>query len=458
MAKTPDQARYLAYRCLFEVLENQGYSNLVLKEILSEADSSEQERAFVTAMVYGTITRIYSIDAALKSCLTKDIAKLDPSVRTTLRMGAWQVLFSYGVKQYAAVSATVELAKHTCPKGAHGLVNAVLRNLPENGEVWLDSISRKKYGVRYSLSNEIAGCLVKWYGVERAESLMKSFLETPPVFLRQNLLRANQADQLCQMLQTENIHANQHEVLPYCVTLSSSAKNIADTACYQSGECSVQSLSAMLVGHLAAPQPGWNVLDTCSAPGGKTTHMAEIMQDRGRIDALDASEIRLQLVDEAASRLGITCIHTMPYDCTYLQEEKEVLLSEYDLVLCDVPCSGLGLLHRKPDIRLTMNYEKMQMLIPIQRVILENSCLRVKKGGVLMYSTCTIDPLENEEQIDCFLEDHPEFVCDSFAELLPDGLSANPRLVKEASSGKMTLLPDEGDFDGFFIAKLRRVN
>lgn len=457
MVKSPDQARYIAYQCLYEVLENQGYSNLVLKELLTDKELSEQDRAFVTAMVYGTITRVYSIDAALKTCLNRELSQLDPSVRTTLRMGAWQVLFSYGVKNYAAVHATVELAKTTCPKGATGLVNAVLRNLPEDGEAWLDSISKRKLGVRYSLSNEIAGCLVKWYGSARAESLMQAFLQTPPVFLRKNILRQTKMEDLCAALNQDHVSATPNDVLPYAMVVSNSTTNIAETASYRSGECSVQSLSAMLVGHLAAPKPGWNVLDTCSAPGGKTTHMAEIMGNCGRIDALDASEIRLQLVDEAASRMGITCIHTMPYDCTYLTEEKEILLSEYELVLCDVPCSGLGLLHRKPDIRLSMNYEKIQDLIPIQREILENSCLRVRKGGILMYSTCTIDPLENEEQIQCFLEDHPEFVPEPFDALLPETMRSQTRLVQEASCGRITLLPDEGDWDGFFIAKLRRV-
>ena len=457
MLKTPDQARYVAYQCLFEVLENQGYSNLVLKELLTNTQLSLQERAFVTAMVYGTITRVYSIDAALRTCLKKELAQLDPSVRTTLRMGAWQVLFSYGVKNYAAVHATVELAKTTCPKGAIGLVNAVLRNLPENGDVWLESVSKKKYGIRYSLSNEISGCLIKWFGTERAESLMQAFLQTPPVFLRQNLLKNTSMTQILSSLKEDNVLANQNETLSYAIQVSNSSLNIAETLAYQNGDISVQSLSAMLVGHLAAPKPGWNVLDTCSAPGGKTTHMAEIMGNFGRIDALDASEIRLRLVDEASARLGISCIHTMPYDCTYLDEEKDILLSEYDLVLCDVPCSGLGLLHRKPDIRLSMNYEKMQELIPIQRIILENSCLRVRKGGTLMYSTCTIDPLENEEQIACFLEDHPEFEAQPFDDMLPDEMRENPRMMSEAREGRLTLLPDEGDWDGFFIAKLRRV-
>ena len=212
----------------------------------------------------------------------------------------------------------------------------------------------------------------------------------------------------------------------------------------------------MLVGVICDPDPSWNILDTCSAPGGKTCHLAELMDGKGHIDALDASDVRLKMVDETAERLGLSSISTLHYDATFLKDEKEKLLPSYDLVLCDVPCSGLGLLHRKPDIRLTMTYEKMQDLVEVQKEILENSCLRVRNGGYLVYSTCTVNPNENELQVESFLSRHPEFECVSFAELLPEELKKNSRLVNSAGEGKMTILPDEDDMDGFFIAKMRR--
>ena len=185
--------------------------------------------------------------------------------------------------------------------------------------------------------------------------------------VRANLFRTSVKD-LENELTKEGISFSESEVLPYGIEFSGNPTDISTLESYRNGLFSVQSLSAMLVGHIADPKPGFSVLDTCSAPGGKTTHMAEIMKDQGRIDALDANEVRLRMVDEAAARLGLSIIHTMPYDCTYLQEEKEKLLAQYDLVLCDVPCSGLGLLHRKPDIRLTMDYEKMQSLLPVQEL------------------------------------------------------------------------------------------
>ncbi|MBP5187241.1 MAG: 16S rRNA (cytosine(967)-C(5))-methyltransferase RsmB [Clostridiales bacterium] len=451
-----DEARNTAYRCLLEVLENQGYSNLVLKQELSGSSLNEKERSFVTAMVYGTVTRIYTIDYLLSRYLKKELSALDRSVRTCLRMGAWQVLFAYGVKDYAAVSSAVDLSRNVCPKGSESMVNAVLRKLASEGQETLSKIPSKKTDVRYSLKSEIAGCLNKWYGKEKAEKIMEAFLQIPEVTIRPNVYRVKKTEDLISELKKDGIEAIPDPIHPGSLDIPDNRMDISDTSAYKKGLFSVQSLSAMLVGYVASPEKGWSVLDTCSAPGGKTAHLAELMNNEGHIDALDANDIRLKMVGETAERLGLSIISTLHYDCTYLKDEKERLLPEYDLVLCDVPCSGLGLLHRKPDIRLSMTYEKMQSLMKVQESILENSCRRVKPGGYLIYSTCTINPDENENRIDAFLAAHPDFECVSFDENLPEKLLSNPRLLKQSKEGKMTILPDEEGLDGFFIAKMRR--
>ena len=451
-----DEPRYVAYTCLFEVFENQAYSNLVLKQELKTRSFPAQEKAFITALFYGTIARCYTLDAVLDRYLKKPIAQLDGKVRTCLRMGAWQVLFSFGVKEYAAVDSMVELTKEVSHAGSAGLVNAVLRKVAKEGKDYLNILNPKNVAVRYSLKSEIAGCFVKWFGLSKATAILEAFLADPQVTLRRNTFGCPSEDEFLALAAEDHVSLAKEPVLPYAYRIGSDVSDISELKIYKDGACSVQSLSAMLVAQIADPKSGMTVLDTCSAPGGKTAHMAELMKNEGHIDALDANGVRLLMVDETAQRLGISIIHTMPYDCTYLKEEKEKLLSEYDLVLCDVPCSGLGLLHRKPDIRLSMTYEKMQSLIEVQREILENSCLRVKKGGTLVYSTCTIDPAENEDQIRAFLENHPEFERMPFETLLSDTLLSNPRILEEAKNGYMTLLPDEGPFDGFFMAKLRR--
>lgn len=456
MPPRQDEARNTAYRCLLEVLENQGYSNLVLKQELAGSGMSEQDRSFVTAMVYGTITRMYTIDAMLAPYLRKELGKLDASVRTCLRMGAWQVLFAYGVKEYAAVSATVDLAREVCPTGAETMVNAVLRKLSKEGRSALENIPAKKADIRYSLKSEIAGCFIKWYGREKAERIMEAYLSIPKVDLRPNFHVVKDENDLISALDKEGLRVSRDPLYAKALVLDGNRMDISGSESYQKGLFSVQSLSAMLVGVICDPDPSWNILDTCSAPGGKTCHLAELMNGQGHIDALDASDVRLRMVDETAERLGLSSISTLHYDATFLKDEKEKLLPSYDLVLCDVPCSGLGLLHRKPDIRLTMTYEKMQSLVEVQKEILENSCLRVREGGCLVYSTCTVNPNENELQVSAFLEGHPEFECVPFDGLLPEELKKNTRLLESAKEGKMTILPDEEGMDGFFIAKMRR--
>ncbi len=455
MGSYPDEARITAYQCLLEVLEKQGYSNLVLKQELAGSILSDKEKSFVTAMVYGTITRVFTIDAMLSAYLKKPIADLDAPVRTCLRMGAWQVLYAYGVKDYAAVSSTVDLAREVCKKGSEGLINAVLRRLTEEGEERLANIPKKKADIRYSLKSEISGCIIKWYGREKADRIMEAYLSVPKVTLRPNC-RKIRNDELIALLREECVKVEQDPLVPMALDLMDQSRDVSDTRAFQEGLFSVQSLSAMLVGSICDPKPEWSILDTCSAPGGKTAHLAELQDDQGHIDALDANEVRLLLVGKTAERLGLRSIVPFHYDCTYLNEEKEHLLPEYDLVLCDVPCSGLGLLHRKPDIRLSMSYEKMQSLLPVQESILDHASLRVRKGGFLVYSTCTINPGENEVQIRSFLERNPEFECVSFTGLLPERLISNSRLREKSGKGMMTILPDEEGMDGFFIAKMRR--
>lgn len=456
MSASCDEARRTACRMLVEVLENQGYSNLVIKQALRDSTMPPRDRAFATALFYGTITRVYTVDYVLSRFLKKEIGTLDPVVRTCLRMGAWQILFSYGVKEYAAVDSMVALVKAESHPGAAGLVNAVLRKVASEGKDVLSNLPAKNLAARYSLKSEIAGCFQKWFGREKAESILSAFLTEPSVTLRRNVLKTKDAAEFEAALSEDGLSFEKSEYLPECYTLGADARDISEANVYLNGLSTVQSLSAMLVAPILDPKEGETILDTCSAPGGKTTHIAERMHDHGRIDALDANAVRLAMVDENAERLGITCIRTTPYDATYLSEEKETLLAEYDRVLCDVPCSGLGLLHRKPDIRLSMTYEKIQSILPVQQSILENSALRVKEGGILLYSTCTVNPLENERQIEVFLANHPEFAREAFDELLPPALLANPRIAEEAKMGMMTLLPDEGPFDGFFIAKIRR--
>jgi 16S rRNA (cytosine967-C5)-methyltransferase len=226
---------------------------------------------------------------------------------------------------------------------------------------------------------------------------------------------------------------------------------------FREGLFMIQDEGAMLASYLLEPEKGQNILDVCSAPGGKSCHIAELMGDKGRVLALDLYETRLELVEQNQGRLGITCIDTEAADSTKLQEEIPQYLGFFDGVLADVPCSGLGLLLRKPDIRLTMTYEKMQELIIVQARILRQAADFVKPGGTLVYSTCTINPNENDIQADLFLADRTDFEKYPFSDILPEKIAAsNPEHVESAANARLQLLPDSDGCDGFFIARFRR--
>jgi 16S rRNA (cytosine967-C5)-methyltransferase len=219
----------------------------------------------------------------------------------------------------------------------------------------------------------------------------------------------------------------------------------------------VQDEAAMLAAILMNPKAGWKVLDVCSAPGGKACHMAEKMGDKGRILALDINESRLQMVEENQARLGLTCIDTALADALILSEELAEYKGYYNAVLADAPCSGLGLLLRKPDIRHTMTYEKMNDLLTVQETILDQAALFVRPGGTLMYSTCTINPHENDGQADAFLAKHENFEEYPFDDILPGKTVLRTEAhLAEAKHGRLKLLPDEDGCDGFYIARFRR--
>ncbi|HOO61657.1 MAG TPA: 16S rRNA (cytosine(967)-C(5))-methyltransferase RsmB [Bacillota bacterium] len=455
MREKKDDARKLAYDMLLEVLEHGGYSNLVMKQKMKDVELDARDRALATAVFYGTITRIYLLDYVLAPILSKPIAKLDGEIRTILRMGAWQILFSTSIPSYAAVTSSVSLAKSISNRGGDATVNAVLRKLAAQYPNGIDDDCKFTMDIACSVKKEIAGIFVKGYGKSKAASILQALLEAPTICVRKNPLSLDEKT-FIDALASENIIAKPTGILPYAYWIDLPGGGIEMTRAYKEGLFMVQSISAMFVSHLASPAAHDRVLDVCGAPGGKTCHMAALMQDQGTIDCIDISEIRLRLVEEHAARLGFHSISTRACDATTIETNSSIEEKSYDVVITDVPCSGLGLLHKKPDIRLTMDYDTIMTLLPIQAQILEAASSKVKEGGVLMYSTCTVNPSENEKQIAAFLEKHTDFERVALTSLLPDFLLDIPRIRESATNGEMTLLPDEFPCDGFYMAKLRR--
>jgi len=456
MSHKADVARNLCFHMLTEVFENTAYSNIVLQKSLRITRLTQQEKSFTVAMFYGTITRVHTLNFYLRRNLRKKFDSLDSDVHTILLLGLWQLMYAHSVPPFAAVNEMVKVAKLYTNEGGVRLVNAVLRTLAKECEDGIIDPENSRFDVKYSLNKELSGCLIKWYGQERAESIASAFLKDPSVTARVNLLRVTKKE-LAERFTGDGITTEDGLFMNEALRLDLSGHAVYELSGFHDGLFMIQDEGAMLASYILSPRKGQKILDVCSAPGGKSCHIAELMQDQGRVMALDLNEIRLNMVAQNQDRLGLTCIETAAADATKLTDELPQYLSYFDGVLADVPCSGLGLLLRKPDIRLTMTYEKMQELIPVQREILNQSARFVRPGGTLVYSTCTINPHENGEQADNFLLSHADFEEYPYADILPAKIAAlNPEHIETAAHGRLQLLPDVDGCDGFFIARFRR--
>lgn len=450
-----DEARRTALLVLEDVLESGAYANLSAIQLLDNNRLDARDRAFASALIYGTISYLPALDYLLGQVLDKPLAKLQPMIRTILRLGAWQLYYAESIPASAAVDESVKLATRLANPGAAGLVNAVLRRLSVADRPQLPA---NKPHLAVGLPPELFGYLKKWYGLEEALAIGRWALESrQTVTVRVSTLKTTVAATESALV-AEGVACEPGRYCPEALRLRLAGRSIRSLKAWQDGHLTAQDEAAMLVGHVALPQSGDQIIDLCAAPGGKSAHLAALTADQARIIALDVSATRLALIDELAARLGIQSIRTAQADATQ-RDWSQDLLGQADLVLADVPCSGLGLLGRKPEIRLTMTHDKIQALLPIQRQILDHAALLVKPGGHLIYSTCTINPLENLDQVTQFLSDQKgAFVPEPLTDLLPPRLLEYPDLKASAAAGWIQLLPQRHQTDGFFIARLRRIS
>jgi 16S rRNA (cytosine967-C5)-methyltransferase len=340
--------------------------------------------------------------------------------------------------------------------GGVGMVNAVLRSIAESVDTISGELGTAKFDVRYSLSKEISGLLIKWYGKQKAEAIAASFLEQPETTARVNLLRCN-AQSLREKLEAEGAGVQVGRFAQQALRIRLGSKSIEELVAFREGLFMIQDEAAMMASVIADPKPKERILDLCSAPGGKTCHLAELSGNQAEIVSLDIHEGRLALVKQNADRLGLSSVKIDVADALTLDQERPEWIETFDVVLVDVPCSGLGLLRRKPDIRLTANFERIMALLPLQAEILQKSSLFVRPGGALVYCTCTINPDENDGQVDMFLASNSRFASEDISSRLPQKLmDMNPRHIASAEKGRLLLLPDEDGCDGFYIAKMRR--
>ena len=404
--------RQLAWQVLLAVGAG-AYADLALERELQRHPLEGADRALATELAYGAIRQRRLLDAWLDALGKVPAARQPPKLRWLLHLGLYQLLFSSRVPASAAVSTTVELAKRgglgRLAPVANGLLRACGRRRSEAGpEPWdglgpLPSDPATSFGLRHSLPAWLAELALQW---PDPEAFGLACNQPPALDLRLNLLSTTPAGALAAFT-AAGIEAAPLPDLPGGLTLLGRSGELRALPGYAEGHWCVQDRAAQAVGLLLDPQPGERILDACAAPGGKSTHLAELMANQGEVWAVDRSEGRLRRVGVNAARLGLQCIHTLAADATALAAEKPEWLGWFDRILLDAPCSGLGTLARHADARWRISPETITELVPLQRALLESLLPLLKPGGQLVYATCTVHPAENGQLLAGFLADHP---------------------------------------------------
>ena len=438
------QARYEALRILVRVEEDRAFADIVLEHALEHARLDARDAGLCTELVYGTLRWRRHLDWRLGPHLNRPLDKLDPWVRSLLRLTAYQLFFLDRVPRWAAVDEAVSLAKLKSRKpGPPEFVNAVLRALTRaTGPPPLPALPNEAAAVRCAFPDWIAARWIARYGPTEAEALMLASNERPPITIRVNTLRITR-DALAARLRDEELAVTRPTALaPEGLVVQHGAAG--RWAAFTEGWCTVQDEASMLVARLLDPQPGEVVADTCAAPGTKATHLAELMRNRGRIVAMDPQAARLKLVGRACSRLGIHIVEPHLGGAAALAGRWR---AKCDRVLVDAPCSNLGVLRRNPDIKWRRTEEDLQRLQAKQRTILAAAAAMVKPGGRLVYATCSLEPDENEAVIEALIESGAPWQADP-----PDGFPVAPD-----AAGYIRLFPHVHGTDGFTAIRLRRL-
>ncbi|MEG1682820.1 MAG: 16S rRNA (cytosine(967)-C(5))-methyltransferase RsmB [Oscillospiraceae bacterium] len=417
------------------------WSDGALKTAVS--DLSTQDAALATRLVYGVLQNRLRLDFILSAYCSQKPEKLEPLLLDILRLGAYQILYLDRIPDSAAVNESVELAKKHGKRQASGLVNAVLRKVSQNKNA-LPEIPKTDLVTYLSLTYSHPKWLVKrlltLLGEGGAEGFLRENNALAPLTVQVNRLKIDSIG-LTQALEDEGVTVSPHPWLADCLLLSGTG-NLSALTAFQRGLFWVQDPAAKLVSLAAGCQPGDHVIDVCAAPGGKSFAAAVAMADQGRILSCDIHTHKLGLLQLGAERLGLSCIQPMLADG---REHRELLEDWGDIVVVDAPCSGLGIIRKKPDIRYKAPGE-LTGLSTLQGEILANAATYVKPGGVLVYSTCTILPEENQGVTDSFLDSHPDFSRETFSLPTPIG----------GVEGQLTLWPQTHGTDGFYICRMRR--
>lgn len=444
-------SRELILGILLEVTRDGQYSHIALSNVLSKYQYlDKKERAFITRVTEGTLEHMIEIDYIINQFSNVKVNKMKPVIRCILRSAVYQLKYMDFVPDAAVCNEAVKLAEKKGFRTLKGFVNGVLRNIARN----LDNITYPDktddinfLSIRYSMPVWILKQWLACYDKETVEKMLEDFLKEKPTTIRCNL-NIMSKEELKQSLEKEGVHVENHPYLPYALWISS-YDYLADLESFREGAFYVQDISSMLVAHIADPKEEDAVIDVCAAPGGKSLHIAELLHGSGQVEARDLTDYKVGLIQKNIFRSGAPNIEAVKWDATVLDEAS---VEKADIVVADLPCSGLGVLGKKTDLKYKMTQETQKELVMLQREILSKVQSYVKPDGTLIYSTCTIHAGENMENVHWFLKEYPQF------ELVPieDYLCGE---LKESvqEEGCLQLLPGIHKSDGFFIAKFRKV-
>lgn len=442
------RVRQLASEILAKVDTDNAYLDALLEKIFLSAGLEERDRALLTEITYGTLRWRGTIDARLARYVRRPLNQLDPLVRSLLQLTCYQLLYLERVPPYAAVNEAVEIAKRAGGQKAAGFVNAVLRNLLRERHTpsALPDEPISTLAIQYSHPEWLVRRWVDQFGIDQAVALLKANNQKPPLVVRANRLKCTR-EELLERFARAGIDA-----APVCFTpdgISLAGGGLVDKLPgFLEGQFQVQGAASQLLGYLVGPLPGERILDACAAPGGKSTHMAEIMADRGEIIALDKSASGVEKIRANASRLELRSISALAADVA--QPLGAIATPAFDRVLVDAPCSGLGTLRAHPEIKWRRGEQDIRRLARLQLEILGAAAAYLRPGGILVFSTCTLTHEENEHNVRAFLAEYREFELQEAARYLP------PQAAHIVIGPFFQALPHRDDTDGFFAARMRR--
>lgn len=440
------KARELALKILLDIEENNNYSNIAINKHFKNVGMSNKDRGLATELVYGVIENKYYLDYIIDKLSKIKCKKMNNYVKILLRMGIYQILLLDNISDYASVNETVSLVKKY-DKRSSGFVNAILRNVIRQKDT-IEEVDIKNdeimyLSTKYSYKPWIIKNWINNFSKEFTEDLLEANNEKPSIYLRTNTLKITR-DELIKKLKDEGINCSIVPIVEEAIKVEN-LKNIENNKLFKDGLFTIQDISSMIVGKVMNPRDNSLVIDVCSAPGGKTTHLATLMNNTGKVVSRDIFDHKLKLIQSTVDRLGLTNVEVESFDASILDESS---VDKFDYVLADVPCSGLGIIRRKPEIKYKEKAE-LKDLPDIQSTILNNASKYVKVGGTLVYSTCTIQDNENIDVVQRFLDNNSNFKLVPIDEVKVD--------LDNQEDGYLKIYPNIHNIDGFFIAKLERV-